>query len=125
MNRTMNAKIRQARGVLRQQLGRLTDDQVAQLQGTVEAFIGQLQEKYGYNRAEASEMARDLFEQYAHSLKESVRDHLPEIEIHPSRAQRRRRRATWIRRTLTILGVAVATLFVVRQFQGNGTSQAS
>jgi uncharacterized protein YjbJ (UPF0337 family) len=41
------------KGKLRQRYGELTDDDLTQLQGYYEQFVGFLQKKYGYTRAHA------------------------------------------------------------------------
>jgi len=41
------------KGQLRQQWGKLTDDDIARMQGTQEELIGKLQSTYGYQRDQA------------------------------------------------------------------------
>ena len=43
----------QAKGDIRSWWGKLTDDDVNQIQGDTEKFIGKLQERYGYGREQA------------------------------------------------------------------------
>ena len=43
----------QLRGDIRARWGKLTDDDVAQIQGQAEKMIGKLQERYGYKREQA------------------------------------------------------------------------
>jgi len=55
---------RAVKGKIRQQWGKLTDDEVDQLQGNAEVLIGKIQERYGYERAKAEqEVDRWLSEQ--------------------------------------------------------------
>jgi len=43
----------QLKGKVRQQWGKLTDDDLDQAQGNAEMLIGKIQERYGRNREEA------------------------------------------------------------------------
>ena len=54
MNRdTLKGQWTQLKGKVRQQWGKLTDDDVDQAQGNAETLIGKIQERYGRNREEA------------------------------------------------------------------------
>jgi uncharacterized protein YjbJ (UPF0337 family) len=54
MNRdTFKGQWIQLKGQLRRQWGKLTDDEVDQIQGNAEVLFGKLQERYGYSREEA------------------------------------------------------------------------
>jgi uncharacterized protein YjbJ (UPF0337 family) len=54
MNRdTLKGQWTQLKGQLRKQWGKLTDDEVDQIQGNAEILIGKLQERYGYSREQA------------------------------------------------------------------------
>ena len=54
MNRdTLKGQWMQVKGKVRQQWGKLTDDEVDQMQGNAEQLIGKIQERYGYERAQA------------------------------------------------------------------------
>jgi len=58
MNRDeLHGKWRQIRGQIKAQWGRLTDDELDEIEGNVEMLIGKIQEKYGQTRAE---IVRDL-----------------------------------------------------------------
>jgi uncharacterized protein YjbJ (UPF0337 family) len=50
---TLKGQWNQLKGSLKQQWGRLTDDDIAQLDGTKDKIIGKLQERYGIARDEA------------------------------------------------------------------------
>jgi uncharacterized protein YjbJ (UPF0337 family) len=49
----LKGKWLQVKGDVRSWWGRLTDDDVDQIQGDAEKFIGKLQQRYGYNRERA------------------------------------------------------------------------
>jgi len=54
MNRDiLKGKWLQVKGDIRSWWGKVTDDDVDQIQGDGEKFIGKLQERYGYGREEA------------------------------------------------------------------------
>ena len=54
MNRdTLKGQWMQLKGKVREQWGKLTDDDLDQAQGNAEMLIGKIQERYGRNREEA------------------------------------------------------------------------
>jgi uncharacterized protein YjbJ (UPF0337 family) len=54
MNRdTLNGQWNQLKGSVREQWGRLTNDDIDQIQGKSEQLVGKLQERYGIARDEA------------------------------------------------------------------------
>lgn len=56
MNRdTLKGQWMQLKGKIRQQWGKLTDDEIDQMQGNTEMLIGKLQERYGYEREKAEQ----------------------------------------------------------------------
>ncbi len=62
MNTTLNRDIlmgkwKQMRGKVRQQWGKLTDEQINQIGGDYERLVGVLQENYGYARENAMQEA--------------------------------------------------------------------
>jgi uncharacterized protein YjbJ (UPF0337 family) len=50
---TLKGQWMQIKGKMRQQWGKLTDDDISQIQGNAEQLIGKLQERYGYSREQA------------------------------------------------------------------------
>jgi uncharacterized protein YjbJ (UPF0337 family) len=55
MNRdVLEGQWKQLKGKVKQQWGRLTDDEVDQINGNYEELIGKVQERYGYSRDEAA-----------------------------------------------------------------------
>ena len=65
MNRdTLKGQWMQVKGKIRQQWGKLTDDEIDQMQGNAEQLIGRIQERYGRTREQAEqEVNRWLAEQ--------------------------------------------------------------
>ena len=54
MNRdTLKGQWTQLKGQVRKQWGKLTDDEIDQIQGDTEILMGKLQERYGYSREQA------------------------------------------------------------------------
>ena len=49
----LEGKWHELKGLVRQQWGKLTDDDVERLSGKMEELSGILQQKYGYNKAKA------------------------------------------------------------------------
>ncbi len=50
---------KQLKGAAKQQWGKLTDDDVTEIEGSSEKLIGKLQERYGIERAEAEKRVND------------------------------------------------------------------
>ena len=46
-------KWKQVKGYVQQKWGRLTDDELAEIEGNKDILIGKLQEKYGYTKEQA------------------------------------------------------------------------
>lgn len=63
MNKTvLDGKRHQLQGALREQWGRLTDDDIRILMGRLESLGGMLEERYGYSRATAEAEVNDFLE---------------------------------------------------------------
>ena len=54
----------QFKGNLKQQWGKLTDNDVALIEGNYDKFIGKLQERYGWNREQAERESNAYFTKY-------------------------------------------------------------
>ena len=54
----------QFKGHVRQQWGKLTDDEIDQIEGQREILIGKLQERYGIAREEAEKQVKTFESQY-------------------------------------------------------------
>ena len=69
MNRdTLKGKWTELKGSIRTQWGKLTDDDVDQVQGEFEQLLGRIQQRYGRTREEVSaEVDRWLREQGPHA----------------------------------------------------------
>jgi uncharacterized protein YjbJ (UPF0337 family) len=50
----LHGKWHELKGLVRQQWGKLTDDDVTQLSGKTEELAGILQQRYGYGKAQAN-----------------------------------------------------------------------
>jgi uncharacterized protein YjbJ (UPF0337 family) len=51
---------KQLKGKIKQQWGKLTDDEIDQMEGSAEILVGKLQERYGLDRNEAERQAREF-----------------------------------------------------------------
>jgi len=63
---------KQIRGSVKEWWGRLTDDELDEIQGRRERLVGMLQERYGYTRQEAEESIRDFLDKVEAELKERL-----------------------------------------------------
>ncbi len=52
-------KWKQLKGTVKQKWGKLTDDDITQLSGKKDEFVGKLQERYGYTREQAEREANE------------------------------------------------------------------
>ena len=65
MNRdVLEGKWLQLKGNIKQQWGRLTDDELDQINGRYEELVGKIQERYGYSREEAANEVDTFLNQY-------------------------------------------------------------
>jgi uncharacterized protein YjbJ (UPF0337 family) len=64
MNRNIaEGKWKQVKGRVQQKWGRLTDDDLDQIEGREEELVGKLQERYGKTQEEASRDVEEFFDQ--------------------------------------------------------------
>jgi uncharacterized protein YjbJ (UPF0337 family) len=56
----LKGKWAQVRGEIRSRWGKLTDDDMTQVQGDAEKMLGKLQERYGYTREQAERELNDF-----------------------------------------------------------------
>lgn len=54
----------QLKGEVKVQWGKLTDDELDQIDGNYDKVVGKLQEKYGYDRERAEREADQFFNRY-------------------------------------------------------------
>ena len=57
---TMKGQWKQLKGRVREQWGKLTDDDITQIEGQSEQLVGKLQERYGIAREAAEQQVRDF-----------------------------------------------------------------
>lgn len=61
MNRDIvKGNFTQLKGKIKEQWGKLTDDEIDQLEGKSEILAGKLQERYGYNQEQAEREVREF-----------------------------------------------------------------
>jgi len=61
MNRDITSgNFKQLKGKIKQQWGKLTDDEIDQMEGNAEILAGKLQERYGLAREDAERQAREF-----------------------------------------------------------------
>lgn len=64
-NHQLEGKGKQFKGKVKEQWGKLTDDEIDQVQGKREQLVGKVQERYGKGRAEAEKEVNDFFDRLA------------------------------------------------------------
>ena len=63
MNRdALMGKWKQIRGEIKQQWGKLTDDELDQIEGSYDILVGKIQEKYGQSREEVERSLDEMLE---------------------------------------------------------------
>ncbi len=74
MNRdTLKGQWMQLKGMLRQQWGKLADDDLEKIQGNAEVLIGKIQEHYGRTREQAEKELDRWLEQQQHRQQQKER----------------------------------------------------
>lgn len=72
MNRdTLKGQWTQLKGKVREQWGKLTDDELDQIQGNTEMLLGKLQERYGRSREEAEKELDRWLEQQQQQVRKA------------------------------------------------------
>ena len=61
-NDVAEGKWKEMKGKIREQYGKLTDDEIQEVKGSSEKLSGKLQSKYGYAKDEADRKANDMFQ---------------------------------------------------------------
>jgi len=64
----LQGKWRQLKGEARTQWGKLTDDDLDQVQGQAEKLVGLVQERYGYNRDQAQREVDTWWQRYGSAV---------------------------------------------------------
>lgn len=60
-NGILKGKWNQVKGAIKQQWSKLTDDDIARINGDYDQLVGQLQETYGYSRERAEKEVNRYF----------------------------------------------------------------
>src|SRR5882724_10917508 len=69
MNRdVMQGKWREMKGKVKEQWGKLTDDDLDKIEGTSDQLLGLLQQRYGYAREKAEEEYKRFTERWSRDL---------------------------------------------------------
>jgi len=69
----MQGKWREMKGRVKQQWGKLTDDDLTQIDGNSERLLGMLQQRYGYARDKAEEEYKRFTDTWSRDEAERVR----------------------------------------------------
>jgi uncharacterized protein YjbJ (UPF0337 family) len=64
-NDILQGKWHQIKGSVKSQWGKLTDDDVTQIEGNGEKLIGRVQERYGYQRDQAEREVTDFLKRHS------------------------------------------------------------
>lgn len=67
---TFEGQWQEIKGKIRQQWGKLTDDEIAQIKGRKEELLGKLQAKYGWNKEKAEQEFTTWWNKFSSALKE-------------------------------------------------------
>jgi uncharacterized protein YjbJ (UPF0337 family) len=65
MNKTtLKGQWKQVKGEVKKQWGKLTNDEIDQIEGEYDKMVGVLQEKYGYEKEKAQREANEFLENF-------------------------------------------------------------
>ncbi len=73
----LEGKWKEIKGEVKERWGKLTDDDIAQVEGGEEKLIGLLQKRYGYTREEAEEEYEDFLADYEEPYEEAPYEEPP------------------------------------------------
>ena len=71
----LQGKRRELKGLLREQWGKLTDDDLDRIEGQAERLVGLLQQRYGYAKEKAEQEYTRIMEQWVGSAASLDMDH--------------------------------------------------
>lgn len=60
-NDIVKGKWREIKGKLKEQWGKLTDDDIQRMEGSFESFSGQIQKRYGYEKDQCEKEIKTFF----------------------------------------------------------------
>ncbi len=63
----LKGKWHQVKGAVKVRWGKLTDDDLTQVEGQAEKLVGIIQERYGYDRQRAHDEVNQFLDRYAES----------------------------------------------------------
>src|SRR4030095_3746342 len=69
----LSGKWKQKRGQVKQWWGKLTDDDLDRIDGTMDKLVGTLQERYGWERDQAEREMKKRFEGYESEMRDPTR----------------------------------------------------
>ena len=69
-----NGKLRELKGMFKQQWGNLTDDDIAKLEGKEDQLIGLLQQKYGFSKDRAEKDIEKFVDAQEKKIKQVKKD---------------------------------------------------
>jgi len=61
-NEMLTGQWKQLKGKVKQQWGKLTDDEIDQIEGSWERLLGTIEKRYGIERAEAEKQVNEFLE---------------------------------------------------------------
>ncbi|MGE5224042.1 MAG: CsbD family protein [Omnitrophica WOR_2 bacterium] len=64
MSDILSGMWKQLRGNVKQTWGKLTDDDIAMIDGQRDKLVGKLQERYGYSKAQADDQVDEFLSRY-------------------------------------------------------------
>lgn len=64
MNDILSGMWKQLRGNVKQTWGKLTDDDIAMIDGQRDKLVGKLQERYGYTKSQADDQVDEFLTRY-------------------------------------------------------------
>ena len=69
MNRdTLKGQWKQVQGDIKKQWGKLTDDELTQIEGNFDKLVGRIQERYGYQREQAERELNSFLARYPEAV---------------------------------------------------------
>ena len=70
----LKGKWKQFKGEVKEQWGRLTNDDIDRINGEYDQLVGRVQERYGYSRAEAEREVDDYFKSRRDRVDDTIDD---------------------------------------------------
>lgn len=82
----LQGKLREMRGELKRKWGKLTNNDLRQIEGELDRIVGLFQKRYGYTREQAISEVENYVQEYGARARDTLRKQTEALQQEPARA---------------------------------------